>query len=219
MKFVKTTTMSAKRIVISLAIYLLVPVLRLVLTPITHSETLSLMLALNLSAWILLIYDWELFGLHWNRAKSALADSILYAVIGFIFFFFWTLFNAAYLNGKMLLPDATILHSFPFAIPPVLFAYSISLSVIINISFKCITDRFKVYAREAAMILMSGFVFGLIYTITMTPVRLPFLLQTYLYNMITITALSYLYNQTHSFVPGMAALAAVLLIWQLVFVL
>ncbi len=211
--------MSSKRIVISLLIYLLVPVLRLVLTPFTGSETLSLMLALNLSAWILLIYDWELFGLHWNRAKNALTDAILYTVIGIVFLFFWTLFNAAYLNGKMLLPDPDVMHSYPISIPAVLFAYSVSLAVIINISFKCITDHFKVHAREAAMILMSGFIFGLIYTITMTPVSLPFFLQTYLYNVITITALSYLYNQTHSIIPGMSALAIVLLLWQIFFVL
>lgn len=219
MKFEKSTTMSTKRIIVSLLIYLLIPVIRLLLYRLTNNMTLSGMFALNVGAWLLVMYDWELFGLHWNRAKANLGDTILYTVIGMVFFFFWTLINATYLHGAMILPEQSVMHAYPIAIPAILFAFSFSLSIVINITFKCITDRFKVHAREGAMILLSGFLFGLIYTLTLPPITLTTILPTYLYNMITVTVLSYLYNQTHSFLPGMTALALVLLLWQILFIL
>lgn len=219
MKHENTTTMSSKRVIVSLLIYLLIPVLRLIVHRITGNMTLSTTFALNVGAWLLVMYDWELFGLHWNRAKANLSDTVLYITVGMVFFFCWTLLNANYLHGGMLLPERSVMRAYPIAIPPILFAYSFSLSCVLSITFKCITDRFKVHAREAAMILLSGFLFGLIYTLTLSPLTWSTLFQTYLFNMITITALSYLYNQTHSFIPGLFALAIVLLFWQIVFVL
>ena len=219
MKYEKSTTMSVRRVITSLLIYLAIPVLKAVLGRLIGSDTLAGMLVLNLGAMVLLVYDWELFGLHWNRAKANLPDMILYGVIGVVFLFFWILINESYLHGEMLMPNPETLHAYPIAVPPILFAYSFSLSVIINITFKCITDRFKVHAREAAMILLSGFLFGFIYTVTMVPLQFETLLQTYLFNVILISALSYLYNQTHSILPGMLVLSTALFAWQVLFIL
>ena len=218
MTFKKSTTMSVKRILISLAIFLAIVPVRLFLSRLTGSDTLSLMFALNTAAWALIIYDWELFGLHWNRAKANMSDTILYSVVGFVVLFFWTLLNSQYFKGSMVLPDPSVFHTDPIAGPAVRFAFSLSLASIISIEFKCMTDHMKIHAREATMILFSGFLFGLIYTLLFTPFHFSTFIPTYLYNIILFSLLSYLYNQTHSIIPGIVAFTAVYLLWMILFV-
>ncbi|MBO7703944.1 MAG: hypothetical protein J6S26_05825 [Solobacterium sp.] len=219
MNFVKSTTLSTRRIVISVLIYLMVPVLRFLLARLTGNDTLSFMFALNLCACLLLIYDWELFGLHWNRMKSNTTDTLLYVLVGTVFLFFWTLVNSNYLQGYMILPDPQVFRNYPIATPAVLFAFGVSLPVIVNMEFKVMTDHFKVHAREASMIVMSGFLFGLLLTITLTPLRFDVILQTYIYHIVLISVLAYLYNQTHSFISGMISMSIVYLSWQILFLM
>ena len=218
MNFVRSTTMSYKRIVLSFLIFLLVPVLRWILTPIAGSETLALTFALNFTAWLLIIYDWELFGLHWNRAKENLPDVILYVVLGFVVLFFWTLINTRYLKGSLTLPDPSVFRTDPIAGPAVQFAYSLSLGIIINIEFKCLTDHMKIHAREATMILVTGFLFGLLYTLIFPPANLSQIPSTYLYYIVMFSLFSYLYNQTHTILPGILCYTAVYLCWMIFFV-
>lgn len=217
--FVRSTTMSTKRIVISLIILILIPVIRMTLVKFTGNDTLSLMFSLNLAALVLLIYDWELFGLHWNRTKNNFADTVLYSALGAAVIFALSVVNHNYLYGQMVFPEASTFSNYPIAIPPILFAYSISQSLIMNMEFKCLTDHFKIHDRELAMILISGFMFGLLWTLLMTPFRLSLFLQTYLYHICLISLLAYLYNQTHSIISGMIAMAAVYLAWQILFLL
>ena len=97
--------------------------------------------------------------------------------------------------------------------------FSFSLAALVNIEFKCMTDHFKIHAREATMILLSGFLFGFIYTICFCPLQLQVFVPTYLYNVILISVLSYLYNQTHSFIPGILAMGTAYLVWQILLLL
>ena len=207
MSFQKSTTMSVKRILISLGIFLLIPIVRYLLSRVTGSDTLSFMFALNLAVWLLVLYDWELFGLHWNRAKAVPADTLIYSAVGFIAMFFWTFLNSKYLGGYLVLPDPSVFHTDPIAGPAVRFAFSFSLGTIISIEFKCLTDHMKIHAREAT-----------IYTLLFTPFRLSLLIPTYLYNIILFSLMSYLYNQTHSIIPGILSFTAVYLCWMIFFV-
>ncbi len=216
MSFKKSTTMSVKRILISLLLFILILPFHWILTRLTGNSTLSMMFVLNFTAWILIIYDWELFGLHWNRAKANMSDTILYFVVGFIALFFWTLINSQYLGGSLVLPDPAVFKTDPIAGPAVRFAYSLSLGTILNIEFKCFTDHMKFYAREATMILLTAFLFGLLHMIVF-PVKLSLIIPTYLYNILLFALLSYLYNQTHSILPGILSFTAVYLCWMILF--
>ena len=218
MNFVRSTTMSYKRIALSFLIFLLVPVIRFLLRSIIGSDTLALMFALNFAAWLLIIYDWELFGLHWNRAKENLSDTIIYVIVGFVVLFFWTLINTRYLKGSLTLPDPSVFRTDPIAGPPVRFAYSFSLAAIANIEFKCLTDHMKIHAREATMILVTGFVFGLLYTLMFLPSNLSQIPSTYLYYIVVFSLFSYLYNQTHSILPGILSYTAVYLCLMIFFI-
>ncbi len=218
MNFVRSTTMSTKRIVLSFLIFLLVPVIRRVITQFIGNDTLSLMFALNFSAWLLIIYDWELFGLHWNRAKENYSEVAVYVVIGFIALFFWTLINTRYLRGSLTLPDPAVFKTDPIAGPAVRFAFSLSLGLIVNIEFKCLTDHMKIHAREATMILVTGFMFGFLYTLLFLPSNFAQIPSTYLYYVVMFSLFSYLYNQTHTIIPGIISYTAVYLCWMIFFV-
>jgi len=211
-EFKKSTAMSTQRILISLFIFLLMPAIRFLIRNWIGNDTLALMFALNFCVWLLIIYDWELFGLHWLRAKANIPDTLLYSFIGMIVIFIWTYVDLHFLRGTVLLPNPADIRRYPIAYPAVIIAFSFSLSALVNITFKCITDHFKMHAGEAIMILISGFLFGFVYTICITPARPALFFPTYLYNVILICALSYLYNQTHSFIPGILAMGTAYLI-------
>ena len=105
--------------------------------------------------------------------------------------------------------------AFPFAAPAALIATSYVLAVIVNIGFKCLTDHIDVRSNEAAVILVSGFLFGAILTLLYTPFDLDIWIRTYLYNVILTAFLSYLYNQSSSFIPGVLSMGTVLLVVNL----
>ena len=216
--FQKSTAMSVKRIVISLLLFFLIPVIRHLLGSWIDNDTLALMFALNFCVWLLITYDWELFGLHWLRTKQNPGDTMLYTVIGSAVIFLWTWFSNKFLHNYLVMPDPSTVHSYYIALPAILIAFSFSLSALVNIEFKCLTDHFKIHAREATMILLSGFLFGLIFTFCFCPLQLSLFIPTYLYNVILISILSYLYNQTHSFIPGILAMGIVFLIWQILII-
>ena len=217
--FQKSTAMSVKRIVISLLIFFLIPLIRHLLGGWIENDTLGLMFALNFCAWLLITYDWELFGLHWLRSKENPGDTMLYTAVGSIVLFLWTWLNNRFLHGIIVMPDPGTVRSYLVALPAIFIAFSFSLSSLVNICFKCLTDHFKIRLGEATMILLSGFLFGFIYTVCFCPLELMIFIPTYFYNVVLICVLSYLYNQTHSFIPGILAMGIVYFIWQILILL
>ena len=204
--------LSIKRIVISLLILVGIPFIEKFVESFTGNETIAFTFAFTLAGWILIIYDWNLFGIHYNRCKEHVGDTILYTLIGFILIGGWAFFNRSFLQGKMLLPDKDTLSKYFFAFPVILLAYSYIQAFIVNICFKCLTDHLDIREKELLIILVSGFSFGLVYTLLFTPFETTLLIQTYLYNVILVCILSYLYNQSSSFIPGILAMGTVYLI-------
>lgn len=184
---------------------------------LTKDKTIAYTFALNLVATLLLMYDWNLFGIHYNRMKEHPHDFILYTILGLILFGGWLTFNQRFLNGFALEPDRTIMQRYAFALPAIAIAFSFSQSLIINIGFKCLTDHFDIREKELLIILASGFLFGLFYTVVfLETFTLDYFVRTYLYNVILVSFLSYLYNQSSSFLPGLLSLGLVMLVLQFI---
>ena len=164
-----SSSLSIRRILISLAIFAMIPLLSRFLNQYILNETLCTMFALNLGAAALIMYDWNLFGLHWNRFKNHLAESLLWAVIGFAALGLWFFFNQRLLHGSVLLPDKDM---------------------------------------------MSGFLFGLCFTLAEVsyPISLTEFVPGYFYNVVLVTILSYLYNQSGNLMPGILSMGTVYLI-------
>ena len=203
--------LSAKRIIISLIVFALIPLIAYFLNMVVNNETISYTFALTFAGWFLIIFDWNLFGIHYNRCKENPGDTILYSIIGLFLIGGWVFINMRFLQGTMLLPDReTIMHYF-FASPCIIAAFSYIQAFLVNISFKCLTDRFDIRDKELLIILASGFLFGLFFTLLFTEFEIALLIRTYLYNVILVMILSYLYNQSSSFIPGILAMGTVYL--------
>ena len=76
-----------------------------------------------------------------------------------------------------------------------------------NLTFKIMTDHLDVIHKELQSILLSALCVGLAFTIAYVPLTdISLFLRSYVYFMGLTALLSYLYNQTHTIVPGVIAL-------------
>lgn len=211
------SSLSGKRIVISLLIIALLPILHILFVWLTKDNTISFTFAFNFCSWLLLIYDWNLFGIHWNRFKARKNDCILYTIVGFLLIGLWICLNQAFLKGSLVLPNPDIVREYQFALPAIFAAFSYSQTFLICIGFKCLTDHMDIRSREVLLILLSGVLFGFFYTLAITPsFQIITLVETYLFHTILICILSYLYNQSSSLLPGMISLGTILFLIELV---
>ena len=157
--------MSIKRIILSLAIFCITPGIAWGVNLLINNQTLAYMFSLNLCGTILIIYDWNLFGIHYNRSKSNMNNAIFYSIVGIILFSLLLALNKFIFHLNLLEPDINTTKSYIFALPAILIAYSFMHSILINIGFKCLTDHMRIHSKELLIILVSGALFGLIYTL------------------------------------------------------
>lgn len=203
------STLSIKRIVISIALFVLTPIVAHLLNIALGQYDISLMFALNLSATILIMYNWNLFGIHYNRAKYNLNDTVIYAIIAFILFTAWTYISNTYLKCIVIIPNSTVLLRYGYARIGMFIAYSFSEASLISIVEKCATDHLEIRHHELQVILLSGISIGVLTTLLFLPsTNILTICTTLLYNVVTCTILSYLYNQSHSFIPGLIGFAS-----------
>lgn len=214
------STLSNKRVYISLAIFISTAIIAHTINILVQQYDISLMFALNLTATILIMYNWNLFGIHYNRAKYNLTDTIVYAIIAFIMIGLWTYISNKFLRCILIMPSSTTLIRYGYARIGMLIAYSFSESAIICIVQKCATDHMHVRHRELQVILLSGILLGFMVTLVFIPsLNILTILTTLLYNVILCTIFAYFYNQTHSFIPAMIGFAASNLLFMLLAIL
>ena len=189
------TTLSKKRILITLAIFICTPLLAHLINIAVVQYDLSLMFSLNLGAAVMIMYNWNLFGIHYNRAKYNFIDTCIYSFIAFVLFTLWTYISNRYLKCIVIMPRTEVLVRYGYA----------SMLCIVG---KCATDPLTIHHRELQIILLSGISIGLLTTILFLPSKnLLTILITLLYNVVLCTILSYLYNQSNSFIPGLIGFA------------
>lgn len=211
------STLSFRRVVISLLLFLAIPVCARILNLSVRQYDISLMTCFNVLGSILIIYNWNLFGIHYNRAKYNLDDTLLYTVFAYVLILIWTVFALEKLHCRIVVPSSDILHMYGYARIGMLVGYSFMESVSISIAVKCATDRLRVNRNELQIILFTGIMAGIAMTFLFIPSLNPLiLLTTLLYNVVLMTMLSYFYNQTGSFIPGAMGFAFVNLTIMLV---
>lgn len=203
-----TSTMSSKRILITIAIFSAIPAVAHLLNNFVEQYDISLMFALNLGAAILIMYDWNLFGIHYNRAKYNIQDTILYSIIAFVMISIWTYISIHFLRCIVIIPNEIALTRYGYARIGMLLAYSFSEASALCIVEKCATDHLQVRHRELQSILLSGMMIGILMTFLFFPsLNILTILTTLFYNVILCTILAYLYNQSHTFIPGLIGFA------------
>ena len=206
--------LSNKRIILSMLMIFLLRPLAMLVEHLIQDTTIAWMFALNVMGGLLIMYDWNLFGIHYNRAKANKGDFLIYGALGLFLIGGWMMINIRWIHGSIPLPDRVVMKDDLFALPAILAAYSFLQSSIVNIGFKCLTDHLKVRSNELQIILLSGILFGTVYTLIFLP-QLSVLLPTLLYNVVLVWILSYLYNQSNSFMPGLSAMTIIYFLLQL----
>lgn len=203
--------LSAKRIFISLLIIILIPISAHYLDMLTQIHDISLMCSMNIGISLLIMYDWNLFGIHYNRAKANLFDTLLFTLIGCagISAVFWI--SEHFLMASPVLPDPKVMRAYGYARPGMWAAFSFMQAVLVNMGFKVMTDPLKIKTRELQTILLTGLLFPLLFTALFTPFDIVLIARTYLYNFLLVTLLSYMYNQSHSIMPGILSMTIVYL--------
>lgn len=207
------STLSLKRIVISLILTAMIPITARILNIFLDQEEISLMFAMNIFTSILIMYNWNLVAIHYNRAKENIPDTILYTLIGLALIFLWSLLGSGFFKAHLIIPPAYALIGYGYARPGFLIAFSYMEAAMISLTFKIMTDHLDVIHREVQSILLSALCVGLVITIAFVPLgSISLLIRSYVYFMGLIALLAYLYNQTHTIVPGFLALGTVNLI-------
>lgn len=205
------SSLTAKRILISLMLFAAVPFTALLINRYVRQETMSLMVSFNIFGFILCTYDWNLFAIHYNRFKCRLQDSLFYTVLGIILISFIFLVNDHFLNGQTVIADDESLIRFGYARFGMWMAFSYVQSLVISITWKCLTDRITIQGSELRTIILTAVLFGFFYLAAFIPFSPMIWTRTYLYNILLTAALSYLYNQSHTLLPGVLAMGTVYL--------
>lgn len=205
-----SSTLSLKRVIRSLILFALIPVSARLLNIWVQQYDIALMTSFNIIGSILIFYDWNLFGLHYNRAKYNLDDTVLYAAVAYVLILIWTIFSLEKLHCRVVIPSGETMQTYGYAKPGMMIAYSFMEATTVSIAVKCATDHMIVNRNELQIILLTGLLAGAGMTVLFIPSLNPFtLITTLLYNVILMILLSYFYNQTGSFIPGMLGFAFV----------
>lgn len=208
MKTNSITTLSIKRIVITLLILVMIPFGARFINIYLQQYDISLMFTMNVGGSIMIMYNWNLFSLHYNRAKHDMIDTIFYTIVAFLLIAIWTWFSLSFLNCRIILPSSDVLERYGYALPGMLVAYSFMEASVFCISAKCATDHFNIHQRELQTILATGILFGALITLLFLPSpNIMIIITTLLYNVVLMTLEAYSYNQTHSFIPGLLGFA------------
>lgn len=158
-----------------------------------------------------IIFNWDLFALHYNRMKKNLADCTFFVFISIIIIGLLFFMNHTLIHAFVLKPSQEIIQNFKFLYIIFIVNYSFIFSFISLITFKCVIDpltKMPVITR----FMLSGLLFSLIFCISFvgfspTQFLLSFVFYSFLY-----AYFSYTYHQTRSVFPVMIAYAVVLFI-------
>ena len=213
------STLSTLHIAVSMILLAAVPAVAKLTDMFVSQSYIALMFAVNICSTLLIMYNWPLVSRHVSRLSKNPVDTLIYTLIGLILTAFWTWFCLRFLKSELLIATGPILVGIGYARPGMLIAFSIMEAFMINIGFKNLTDHLDVRDKEFQAILLSAILFGFVMTLLFTPLNVNALLRTYPYWLILTAILSYLYNQSHSIVPGIISVTLVNLVLMIIYFL
>lgn len=211
----QSSTLSIKHILITFCFFLIVPILTPFLNNVINNEAISYTFTLNLAGLLTLIYNWNLISLHARRLNEDKHEGLFFFGIGLIALTLLCISNQIFLRAfaPIIRPEQVQ----GFALFNIIFflSYSFIFALIYVVTFKCVTDRLNLKNAELIVILLSGFIFSLVFMICYIPFNVLEWLKGYLFYFLITTVISYLYNQTNSILPGMLSFGSALFIVNL----
>lgn len=208
----QSSTLSIQHIIFTFCSFLIVPILTPLLNMVIHNEVITYTFTLNLAGLLILIRNWNLISLHAQRLKEEKHEAIFFFGIGLLLFTLLFIGNQLYLDAFAPIIKIQLIQSFSLFYLIFFTAFTYIFALIFVVTFKCVTDRLNLKNAEMVVILLSGFLFSLIFTICYIPFNLIEWLKGYLFYFFVTSVISYLYNQTRSIIPGLLSLGTALLI-------
>ncbi|MEG0168613.1 hypothetical protein [Anaerorhabdus sp.] len=211
----QSTTLPYSRIILSICFFLIVPIFSPLINMVIQNQLIAYTFTVSLSGLLLMIQNWDLLEIHGKRFKDDSKEATFFTILGILVLSFIVWANHTYLKAFLPFIDPEILSSFTWFIIPIFLVNTFVFAMNYVLVFKCVTDRLKLKHAEAVVILLSGFLFALLFTVTYIPFDVIAWLKGYLFYFIITVIISYLYNQTHSFLPGMISFGFVLFLFNL----
>ncbi|MEG0177444.1 hypothetical protein [Anaerorhabdus sp.] len=212
----KSTTLPFNRIILAICYFLIVPILSPLINILIQNQLISYTFAVSLSGLLLMIQNWDLLEIHAKRYKADFKEALFFTFVGAIILAFIIWVNSTYVHAYMPHLDKNIMIDFSWFVVPIVFINTFIFAMNYVIVFKCVTDHLKLQHAEIVVILLSGFIFALLFTVTYIPFEVIAWLKGYLFYFVITLVISYLYNQTHSFLPGMIGFGFVLMVFNLI---
>ena len=205
------TAMSIKHIILTTLMFVMIPILARIIDIFVVQETISLMISMNLLGTAIIIYNWQLLELHYQRIKGK-SDLLFYLIVDIAAIALIFYLGNRFFKADILIASKEALKAYGHSRIGMVFAFSYIEAAIVNITFKCITDHLNIKQKELQVVLTTAISFGFLFTFIFVPLDLSLLIRTYVYNLFLISILSYSYNQTHSILPGIFSMGLIYLI-------
>ncbi|NLC96415.1 MAG: hypothetical protein GX675_02465 [Erysipelotrichaceae bacterium] len=205
------STLRFKRIIITSVLFFAIPFISNILDLIISNSTISYTFSISLIAFIFIIYNWDLFALHYNRSKKNIKDTVFYTIVGLILLGTLTFINQSFIHGYLILCDKQTLTRYYGGAFIMIVSHTLSFSLCMMIAYKSTVDRIKLEVSTVQVILFSGLIFALLFSIFYVPLDINLMVSSFLYYSIFFIICSYLYNQCGSFIPAMISITLIFL--------
>ncbi len=213
------TTLSFKRIFLSLLGFIIIPFNAALVDSIIHNQVVAYTLSFHLSGMLLVALNWDIMAIHYHRFIEDKKESFFFVTFGCIALGIAFILNHFFLHAYTLTLNPEEVKDISFFIPFLLFAYTLLFSSLYLISFKCLSDRLVIKKAEATVIFFSSFLFTLLFVISFVPFDTLEWLKGYIFYFFITMILSYLYHQTKSLMTSLVSFTLVLLIVNIIILL
>lgn len=207
-----STTLSMTRILATLAIFFAFPYAIDALNMFLQNGTISATVVLHTVTLLLVVLNFDVLEIHFKRLKRNFSDFVFFFILSIVLIELIFFFNNHWLHAAIWVPEKEVMANYIFFAPTMALAYSFSYAISFVISFKAITDRFKVHIGEKLIIFFSGVLFGLFVALSQSSLSLDQLIPLFIYYSLISAVTSYTYNQTHSIFTMACGYGVVLLI-------
>ncbi len=205
-----STKISILTIVITLTLFFSVPYLVTYLDNYVQNLTISATLVINTSVLIIVILKYKLLEEHLIRFVHNLKDGLLFTFIAIFLLSIINFINIHWLKAPIWVPEKEVLSHYALFSPIIICAYSFSYSCLFLLTFKAMTDRFKINKNERLIIFISGAAFGLFVATSFFSVSSHAFIPYFIYYFAISLVTSYIYNQTNNLISMMLAYGIVL---------
>ena len=213
----QTKTLKSKaKIFICLTLSFLIPAMVIFMNQFVSSTPISSTLIVNSVAFILVITNNRLLNLHLKRFRKNIIDSSLYVIATSFVIIGLFILCENILSTNITILDMQILSDYKIHSLAIICSYTLSYAIVINLTFKLLTDDLS-YKSNPLLIILSSAIFTALFMtlsncVVMNPFNIVIALFIFFSAFIITLIISYSYNQTRSIITSILSITLALLV-------